>query len=88
LCSKHLKIVLPAALSSFDFECTTCSPTGFTKREESEYDPFGAGHSSTSISAGLGMAVGRDFKGKKNSVSVHMNPHALLADVPSSSLYC
>lgn len=42
--------------------------SGFTKREESEYDPFGAGHSSTSISAGLGMAVGRDFKGKKNSV--------------------
>lgn len=42
--------------------------TGFTKRDESEYDPFGAGHSSTSISAGLGMAVGRDFKGKKNSV--------------------
>lgn len=41
---------------------------GFTKREESEYDPFGAGHSSTSISAALGMAVGRDVKGKKNNV--------------------
>jgi thiamine pyrophosphate-dependent acetolactate synthase large subunit-like protein len=41
---------------------------GFTKRSESEYDAFGAGHSSTSISAGLGMAVGRDAKGKKNSV--------------------
>jgi 1-deoxy-D-xylulose-5-phosphate synthase len=41
---------------------------GFTKRTESEYDPFGAGHSSTSISAGLGMAVGRDMKGKKNNV--------------------
>lgn len=41
---------------------------GFTKRDESEYDPFGAGHSSTSISAALGMAVGRDVKGKKNSV--------------------
>jgi len=41
---------------------------GFTKREESEYDPFGAGHSSTSISAGLGMAVGRDTKGKNNQV--------------------
>jgi 1-deoxy-D-xylulose-5-phosphate synthase len=35
---------------------------GFTKRAESEYDPFGAGHSSTSISAGLGMAVARDLK--------------------------
>lgn len=36
--------------------------SGFTKRDESEYDPFGAGHSSTSVSAALGMAVGRDFK--------------------------
>ena len=34
---------------------------GFTKRSESEYDPFGAAHSSTSISAGLGMAVARDL---------------------------
>jgi len=42
--------------------------TPFTKRSESEYDPFGAGHSSTSISAGLGMAVGRDIKGNKNNV--------------------
>lgn len=42
--------------------------SGFTKRDESEYDPFGAGHSSTSISAALGMAVGRDVKGKKNNV--------------------
>jgi 1-deoxy-D-xylulose-5-phosphate synthase len=36
--------------------------SGFTKRSESVYDPFGAGHSSTSISAGLGMAVARDLK--------------------------
>src|SRR5207344_1473527 len=39
--------------------------SGFTKRSESEYDPFGAAHSSTSISAGLGMAVARDFKGER-----------------------
>jgi 1-deoxy-D-xylulose-5-phosphate synthase len=39
--------------------------SGFTKRSESEYDIFGAGHSSTSISAGLGMAVARDLKGIK-----------------------
>ena len=39
--------------------------SGFTRRSESEYDPFGAAHSSTSISAGLGMAVGRDLKGEK-----------------------
>lgn len=42
--------------------------SGFTKRAESEYDCFGAGHSSNSISAGLGMAVGRDLKGRKNNV--------------------
>ena len=37
--------------------------SGFTRRAESEYDPFGAAHSSTSISAGLGMAVARDLEG-------------------------
>src|SRR6195952_2608461 len=42
--------------------------SGFTKRSESEYDPFGAAHSSTSISAGLGMAVARDLKGDNNNV--------------------
>src|SRR5476649_1140747 len=42
--------------------------SGFTKRAESEYDPFGAAHSSTSISAGLGMAVARDLKGEKHNV--------------------
>ena len=42
--------------------------SGFTCRAESEYDPFGAAHSSTSISAGLGMAVARDLMGKDNSV--------------------
>jgi 1-deoxy-D-xylulose-5-phosphate synthase len=45
--------------------------SGFTKRAESEYDPFGAAHSSTSISAALGFAVARDFKKKKsNAVAV------------------
>jgi 1-deoxy-D-xylulose-5-phosphate synthase len=42
--------------------------SGFTKRAESEYDPFGAAHSSTSISAGLGMAVARDLEGRTNNV--------------------
>jgi 1-deoxy-D-xylulose-5-phosphate synthase len=42
--------------------------SGFTKRSESEYDPFGAAHSSTSISAGLGMAVARDLGGANNDV--------------------
>jgi 1-deoxy-D-xylulose-5-phosphate synthase len=42
--------------------------SGFTCRSESEYDPFGAAHSSTSISAGLGLAVGRDRKDETNNV--------------------
>ena len=42
--------------------------SGFTKRAESPYDPFGAAHSSTSISAGLGMAVARDLAGRDNNV--------------------
>jgi 1-deoxy-D-xylulose-5-phosphate synthase len=42
--------------------------SGFTKRSESEYDPFGAAHSSTSISAGLGMAVARTLSGGDNNV--------------------
>src|SRR5450432_4340034 len=46
--------------------------SGFTKRAESEFDPFGAAHSSTSISAGLGMAVARDLEGddQRNVVCV------------------
>ncbi len=42
--------------------------SGFTKRSESEYDPFGAAHSSTSISAGLGMAVARDLAARQNHI--------------------
>ena len=42
--------------------------SGFTKRAESEYDPFGAAHASTSISAALGFSVGRDLQGGKNKV--------------------
>src|SRR6201988_2927474 len=42
--------------------------SGFTKRSESEYDPFGAAHASTSISSALGMAVARDFRGEQRNV--------------------
>src|ERR671922_879706 len=42
--------------------------SGFTRRSESEYDPFGAAHSSTSISAGLGMAVARGLKDEDRQV--------------------
>ena len=53
--------------------------SGFTRRAESEYDPFGAAHSSTSISAGLGMAVGRDLKGEKNHVVAVIGDGAMSA---------
>jgi 1-deoxy-D-xylulose-5-phosphate synthase len=42
--------------------------SGFTNRKESVFDPFGAAHSSTAISAGLGFAAGRDFKGQNNHI--------------------
>ncbi|MFC4272979.1 1-deoxy-D-xylulose-5-phosphate synthase [Sneathiella chungangensis] len=53
--------------------------SGFTKRAESDYDPFGAAHSSTSISAGLGMAVGRDLQGRHNNVISVIGDGALSA---------
>ena len=53
--------------------------SGFTKRAESEYDPFGAAHSSTSISAGLGMAVARDLGGKANHVIAVIGDGAMSA---------
>ena len=52
---------------------------GFTKRSESVYDPFGAAHSSTSISAALGMAVARDLKGGKNHVIAVIGDGAMSA---------
>jgi 1-deoxy-D-xylulose-5-phosphate synthase len=53
--------------------------SGFTRRVESEYDPFGAAHSSTSISAGLGMAVARDLKGEKRDVIAVIGDGAMSA---------
>ncbi|MCB4822591.1 1-deoxy-D-xylulose-5-phosphate synthase [Roseicella aerolata] len=53
--------------------------SGFTRRSESEYDPFGAAHSSTSISAGLGMAVARDLKGDKRNVVAVIGDGAMSA---------
>ncbi len=53
--------------------------SGFTKRAESEYDPFGAAHSSTSISAALGMAVARDLQGKSNNVIAVIGDGAMSA---------
>jgi len=53
--------------------------SGFTRRAESVYDPFGAGHSSTSISAGLGMAVASDLKGEKRNVIAVIGDGAMSA---------
>jgi 1-deoxy-D-xylulose-5-phosphate synthase len=53
--------------------------SGFTKRAESEYDPFGAAHSSTSISAALGMAVARDLEDKPNNVIAVIGDGAMSA---------
>src|SRR5881394_1072808 len=53
--------------------------SGFTKRAESEYDAFGAAHSSTSISAALGMAVARDLKGQSHNVIAVIGDGAMSA---------
>ena len=53
--------------------------SGFTKRAESEYDPFGAAHSSTSIASSLGMAVARDLAGKSNNVVAVIGDGAMSA---------
>jgi 1-deoxy-D-xylulose-5-phosphate synthase len=53
--------------------------SGFTKRAESKYDPFGAAHSSTSISASLGMAVARDLQNKENNVIAVIGDGAMSA---------
>ncbi|EAB6718135.1 1-deoxy-D-xylulose-5-phosphate synthase, partial [Salmonella enterica subsp. enterica] len=53
--------------------------SGFTRRVESDYDPFGAAHSSTSISAGLGMAAARDLQGGKNNVIAVIGDGAMSA---------
>ncbi|HVZ03992.1 1-deoxy-D-xylulose-5-phosphate synthase [Hyphomicrobium sp.] len=60
--------------------------SGFTKRTESDYDPFGAAHSSTSISAGLGMAVARDMSGGTNNVVCVIGDGAMSAGMAYEAL--
>ncbi|HEX3887387.1 MAG TPA: 1-deoxy-D-xylulose-5-phosphate synthase [Phenylobacterium sp.] len=60
--------------------------SGFTKRLESEYDPFGAAHSSTSISAGLGMAVARDLAGGDNHIVSVIGDGAMSAGMAYEAL--
>jgi 1-deoxy-D-xylulose-5-phosphate synthase len=60
--------------------------SGFTRRAESEYDPFGAAHSSTSISAGVGMAVARDLLGGSNRVVAVIGDGAMSAGMAYEAL--
>lgn len=60
--------------------------SGFTRRAESEYDPFGAAHSSTSISAGLGMAVAADLSGANRNVIAVIGDGALSAGMAYEAL--
>jgi len=60
--------------------------SGFTKRSESEHDPFGAGHASTSISAAYGMAAGRDLNGENNHVIAVIGDGALTGGMAFEAL--
>ncbi|MDO9415726.1 1-deoxy-D-xylulose-5-phosphate synthase [Pararhizobium sp.] len=60
--------------------------SGFTRRAESEYDPFGAAHSSTSISAGLGMAVAADLSGQHRNVIAVIGDGAMSAGMAYEAL--
>jgi 1-deoxy-D-xylulose-5-phosphate synthase len=60
--------------------------SGFTKRTESVFDPFGAAHSSTSISAGLGMAVARELEGRTNNVVCVIGDGAMSAGMAYEAL--
>ncbi|GJS15234.1 probable 1-deoxy-D-xylulose-5-phosphate synthase 2, chloroplastic [Tanacetum coccineum] len=71
--------ILTGRRSRMDTIRQTFGLAGFPKRDESQHDAFGAGHSSTSISAGLGMAVGRDLLGKDNHVIAVIGDGAMTA---------
>jgi 1-deoxy-D-xylulose-5-phosphate synthase len=60
--------------------------SGFTKRSESEFDPFGTAHSSTSISSTLGMAVARDLKGERRNVIAVIGDGAMSAGMAFEAL--
>jgi 1-deoxy-D-xylulose-5-phosphate synthase len=61
-------------------------PSGFLKRDESEYDVFGAGHAATSISAGLGIAAARDLKGETFEVVAIIGDGALTSGIAYEAL--
>ncbi|KAM0043748.1 putative 1-deoxy-D-xylulose-5-phosphate synthase [Helianthus debilis subsp. tardiflorus] len=53
--------------------------SGYTSRSESEFDPFGAGHGCNSISAGLGMAIARDIKGKRERIVAVISNESIMS---------
>ncbi|MBM3467911.1 MAG: 1-deoxy-D-xylulose-5-phosphate synthase [Alphaproteobacteria bacterium] len=61
-------------------------PSGFTKRSESVYDPFGAAHASTSLSAALGFAVARDLKGEDHNIIAVIGDGAMSAGMAYEAL--
>ena len=75
----HAHKVLTGRRSRLDTMRQGGGLSGFTSRSESEYDPFGAAHSSTSISAGLGMAVARDLSGGTHNVVCVIGDGAMTA---------
>jgi len=62
--------------------------SGFTRRSESEYDPFGAAHSSTSISAGLGMALARDLKNERTAAAGETGSDGLDTERDNRAVVC
>jgi 1-deoxy-D-xylulose-5-phosphate synthase len=61
-------------------------PSGFTRRSESVYDPFGAAHASTSVSAALGFAVSRDLKGENHNIVAVIGDGAMSAGMAYEAL--
>jgi 1-deoxy-D-xylulose-5-phosphate synthase len=61
-------------------------PSGFTRRSESAYDPFGAAHAATSISAALGFAVARDLKGESHNIIAVIGDGAMSAGMAYEAL--
>jgi 1-deoxy-D-xylulose-5-phosphate synthase len=78
--------ILTGRKDRFDTLRTYGGLSGFTTRKESEYDVFGAGHSSTSISAALGIAKARDLKGEKFNVIAVIGDGALTGGMALEAL--
>ncbi len=72
--------IITGRREQFDTLRTYKGICGFPRRDESEHDVFGAGHSSTSVSAALGIALARDMRGEKHEVVAVIGDGSLTAD--------